>query len=110
MTGNARPFTIGEADITVALAYTGAASTAHEIVGGGTAVRIVNAGTGYVFIDIGGSAVADPVVPVDGTPTVGFVVAPGATEVLTLRADCWIKAIGIAAATGTLYLFRGEGL
>lgn len=111
MAGPTVPFTIGTTDITIAVAYTGAATAAKNILGGNPAVRIINNGTDYVFIIIGSdNTVGAPVVPTDGSNQVGFLVAPSSIEVLTLQANCWIRAISLSGGSGTLYFSRGNGI
>lgn len=99
--------------LTFALSVTGANSQATQPAGfssGPAACRIYNSGTVAVQVVFGqGAQVAALSVP--GTPAAGYIIAPGAVEVVGIPANSdSFAAIGTAAGPSVIYVTRGDGL
>lgn len=77
---------------------------------GGAACRIYNAGTVAVQIVFGvGAQTAALSVP--GTPAPGYIIAPGAVEIVSIPANAdSFAAIGTGAGPSVVYVTRGDGL
>jgi uncharacterized protein len=91
-----------------------ASNVARQIAGanaGALQWRFYNSGTAIAFVNWAPTqALAVAVIPVDGTPAAGFVVAPGEDAVFTVSPNAqWLGVIG-SAANGTLYVIPGEGM
>lgn len=98
---------------TYALSVTGSnsqATTPSGFSSGGTACRIYNSGTVAVQIVFGIGA-QTAVLSIAGTPQSGYVIAPGAVEVVGIPANAdSFAAIGAGAGPSLVYVTRGDGL
>lgn len=98
---------------TFALSVTGSNSQATTPAGfssGGVAGRIYNSGSVAVQIVFGIGA-QTAVLSVPGTPQPGYVIAPGAVEVVGIPANAdSFAAIGTGAGPSVIYVTRGDGL
>ncbi len=107
-----QPFS-GFTNSTVALSVTASNSQATTPTGfkqGGTACRIYNSGSTAVCVVFGVGA-QTAVLPVAGTPSAGYVIAPGAVEIVSIPANSdSFAAIGTAAGPSVIYVLRGDGL
>lgn len=98
---------------TYSLSVTGANTQATALAGfssGGGACRIYNSGTVAVQVVFGvGAQIAALSVP--GTPAAGYVIAPGAVEIVGIPANSdSFAAIGAGAGPSVVYVTRGDGL
>lgn len=77
---------------------------------GGGACRIYNSGTVAVQVVFGlGAQIA--VLSVPGSPSAGYVIAPGAVEIVGIPANSdSFAAIGAGAGPSVIYVTRGDGI
>ena len=94
---------------TIPIDLTVASSAAVQIPGKGGILRVANGGLVAIAFRVGASDVAACVFPVAATPTDSYVVLPGVTELFSVPADAYVRAI-TATSTATVYFSRGEGI
>lgn len=102
---------VGQQTYALSVAGTNSQATAPPgFSSGPTACRIYNSGSVAVQVVFGAGA-QTAALSVPGTPQPGYVIAPGAVEVVGIPANAdSFAAIGTAAGPSVIYVTRGDGL